>query len=314
MAAESMASGVLLVDKPTDWTSHDVIARLRRHLGTRTVGHAGTLDPFATGLLVVLIGNATRLSQWLVGHRKRYVVRARFGLLTDTGDRTGTIIKEEPADVTRQAAESAAAAFPRKYAQVPPAFSAKKIAGKAAYDLARAGKNVELKPCDVEISELNITAVSGADLDFVADVSAGTYIRSLVVDFAASMGQIATTQELRRVRCGAFDLRDAATMDAILALPKAAVLQRLVPMADALADGAVLAVSAEEARAFVDGRSVSVAVERIAGAVSPTINTIEPIAVTMNGELLGVARGESDGGGSVVLKVLRVMQRWLATE
>lgn len=307
MATETMASGVLLVDKPTDWTSHDVIARLRKHLGTRAIGHAGTLDPFATGLLVVLIGTATRLSQWLVGHRKRYVVRARFGVLTDSGDRTGTIIKEEAFVVTRDAMERAAAEFPRRYAQVPPAFSAKKIGGRIAYDLAREGKSVELKACEVEISELSVASISGADVELVTEVSAGTYIRSLVVDLAASMGTIATAAELRRTKCGAFDVGEAATMEEILSLPREAVFARLVPMAEALAGEAVWAASAEEAKAFVEGRRVVISRERIVGVAGRAV--VEPIAVVMAGELIGVAKGECVGE-EVVLKALRVMQRW----
>jgi len=221
--------GVLIIDKPVDWTSHDVVARVRRVLGVRCVGHTGTLDPFATGVLVILVGRATRLAQFLAGAEKEYEALVRFGYATDTGDLTGA---------TREAAESyakpcrewsaaeietALASLRGEIEQVPPMYSAKKMAGKKLYELARRGIEVERAAVRVSVHELEALERGGALLhenddgtcDLAARVvcSAGTYIRVLAEVIGARLNTGAHLAALRRTRAGAFRIEDAVTLE-----------------------------------------------------------------------------------------------------
>ncbi|HJR08710.1 MAG TPA: tRNA pseudouridine(55) synthase TruB [Pyrinomonadaceae bacterium] len=230
-------NGVLIIDKPVGWTSHDVVARVRRVLKERRVGHTGTLDPFATGVLVVLVGRATRLAQFFAGAEKEYVATVRFGYATETGDLTGARRELPQAeDVTGDAArarpcaewsraeiESALASLRGEIEQVPPMYSAKKIQGKKLYELARRGVEVERAAVSVTISELEVLEQNGAWLvenedgtcDLVLRVvcSAGTYIRVLAEDLGARLGAGAHLSALRRTRAGAFHIAQAMTLE-----------------------------------------------------------------------------------------------------
>jgi len=221
--------GVLVIDKPAGITSHDVVARLRRILGEKRVGHTGTLDPFATGVLVVLVGRATRLAQFLSGAEKEYEGIIRLGYGTDTGDITGTSVENTKAEtqstqsLNEEAIESALASLRGEIEQTPPMYSAKKIAGQKLYELARRGVEVERKPVRVTISDFEVVAQDGALLTPVRDgsrdlkvrvvCSAGTYIRTLAEDFGQLLGLGAHLAALRRTRAGAFKIGEAVTLD-----------------------------------------------------------------------------------------------------
>jgi tRNA pseudouridine55 synthase len=209
--------GVLLVDKTEGPTSHDVVAVTRRALDTGRVGHTGTLDPFATGLLVLCVGQATKLAQYLTGYEKSYEATARIGARTDTLDRMGTI--ETETDGWRALDEAAIrAAFEDQVGdrqQVPPAYSAKKVGGKKSYELARAGQAVELAPVDVTIHALDVLAIDGPDVRFRMRASTGTYVRAVARDAGEALGVGAHLTSLRRTVVGPYDVADAVGFDAL---------------------------------------------------------------------------------------------------
>ncbi len=207
----------MLIDKPVGWTSHDVVAAVRRQLGTRSVGHAGTLDPFATGLLVVLIGRATRLARFVEAGEKVYQATVRFGIATDTEDATGTpTMTVEPSSwPTRETLAEAAASLEGRQSQRPPAYSAKHVGGTRAYVLARAGEAVDLAPVEVMVHRLELGDWTPPTLALTATVGRGTYIRALARDLGTAVGLPAHCATLRRTAIGPFSVTDAVTPEAI---------------------------------------------------------------------------------------------------
>ena len=216
MATSAADEGVLLVDKPEGMTSHDVVAVARRALGTRRVGHTGTLDPFATGLLVLLIGQATRLQPYVEGEPKEYEATVRFGVETDTGDLTGVAVRTEAPPSDNQVAE-AVARLTGEIEQLPPAYSAKQVAGVRAYAAARRGTPLELAPVRVVVHRLETRRIDGADWQMRVVCSGGTYIRALARDLGALAGSAAHLATLRRTRSGHFDVADAVSIAALRA-------------------------------------------------------------------------------------------------
>jgi tRNA pseudouridine55 synthase len=209
-------SGVLIIDKPVGLTSHDIVARVRRILGLRQVGHFGTLDPFATGVLPVSAGKATRFAQFYLKSRKSYSGTIRFGFSTDTYDSTGQPTSESlPVALDAEILERVFREFTGRLMQTPPPFSAKHVGGVRAYELARQHKPVSLAPVEVEIYALELLAIEGRDVRFAVECSGGTYVRSLAHD----LGQ--------RVRCGAYlaDLRRTAVAE--FKESQAVILERL---------------------------------------------------------------------------------------
>ena len=218
--------GLLLIDKPAGLTSHDVVAEVRRILRVRRVGHTGTLDPFATGLLAVLVGRATRLAQFLSGLEKEYEALIRLGYATDTGDVEGQPLTAVTAGTpawSKDQIEMALDTLRGDIAQVPPMYSAKKQGGRKLYELARKGEEVERKPVRVRINSFEPINPSGEllkdnldgtfDFEVRVECSAGTYIRTLAEDFGKQLGVGAHLAELRRTRVGDFSIADAATLE-----------------------------------------------------------------------------------------------------
>lgn len=207
-------NGLLVIDKPAGITSHDVVSRLRRITGEKSIGHLGTLDPMATGVLPLLLGKFTRLAQWFSTAEKSYSGAIRFGWSTDTYDAEGepTSAQTEPR-LTLEAIRAAAAPFHGELQQMPPPFSAKKIAGTPAYKLARQGKPVELRPATVTIDSFEIHSLAGAEAEFTMRISAGGYVRSVAHELGQALGCGAHLASLRRTRAGAFTLADAHTLD-----------------------------------------------------------------------------------------------------
>lgn len=210
-------TGGLLVDKPAGMTSHDVVRHVRRALGVRAVGHTGTLDPFATGLLVMVVGSATRLARFVEAADKEYDATARLGQETTTDDATG-----EPVGVEhrgpwpdRDAVEAALAGLTGRQPQRPPVFSAKRVAGVRSYARARAGESVQLPPVDVEVHRLDLTEYAPPVVRFRAVVGPGAYLRAIARDLGRALATGGHLAELRRVRVGAFDVRDAMVPERI---------------------------------------------------------------------------------------------------
>jgi tRNA pseudouridine55 synthase len=209
-------NGVLIIDKPAGWTSHDVVNRVRRILGQRSVGHLGTLDPLATGVLPLVTGNLTRLAQFYTASEKTYEGAICFGFATDTYDAEG-----EPASppqtvtLTLEQAQQLAAPFHGVIEQMPPPFSAKKIHGVPAYKLARKHKEVILQPVQVEIKEFELLGVEDSRAHFRARVTSGTYMRSVAHDMGQRLGCGAHLQALRRTQAAEFDIREAHTIEQV---------------------------------------------------------------------------------------------------
>ncbi|MGN7859793.1 tRNA pseudouridine(55) synthase TruB [Microbacterium sp. 22303] len=282
-------SGILLVDKPGGMTSHDVVARTRRVFGTRKVGHAGTLDPMATGLLVIGVEAATRLLTFVVGADKTYHATIRLGQSTSTDDADGEITASaDPERVSAIAADEIAAgiaALTGAISQVPSAVSAIKVDGRRAYDRVRAGEDVVLAARDVVVSRFDVLGDSPADdgmrdLDVVVDCSSGTYIRALARDLGAALGVGAHLTALRRTRVGPFDVADASTLETLAEarpLTAAAAAARILP---------VLAVSAKEAVDLRHGKRLVAQRARLEG---PRAAAIDP-----DGVLIGIVERRGD--------------------
>lgn len=205
-------NGIILIDKPQGWTSHDVVGKLRGILHERRIGHSGTLDPLATGLLVVFIGRATRAAEFAEADRKEYVAGLRLGMNTDTQDITGRIISKETDIPDEPEVRIAIERFRGELEQIPPMYSAVKIGGKKLYELARKGESIERKPRHITIFGLEIT--SRSDNDYILDVvcSKGTYIRTLCHDIGAALGCGGCMSSLRRTKSGVFSVDNAYTI------------------------------------------------------------------------------------------------------
>lgn len=293
--------GILIIDKPEGMTSHDVVARLRRILKIKKIGHTGTLDPFATGVLVMLVGKATRLARFLDRDIKEYDALINFGYETDTGDRTGTrketeAVREQkqitPEDLIRVIAE-----FMGEIKQVPPMYSAKKVDGKKLYEFARKGEEIDRDPIDVTIFKIQISqdrlpaepAPGTWNLRFLIKCSAGTYIRTLAEDIGRELGPRAHLGELRRTGAGRFDLSQAFSLDDLERHDDPASL--LIPMSEAVSDLAEMRLDAERVRRTLDGLPT--------GFVDEAVNDGDAVRmVDENGKLIAI--GTFCSGDNVV--------------
>jgi tRNA pseudouridine55 synthase len=246
--------GLLAVDKPQGWTSHDVVARVRRLVGQRSVGHGGTLDPLATGVLPLGLGQGTRVLEYLTGGRKRYAATLLLGAETDTYDAEGAVTATATwQHVAREALDSALVAFRGPILQRPPAFSAIKRGGQAAYTLARRGQAVELAPRAVTIEDLTVTRFAPPEIDLDVLCSAGTYIRSLAYDLGRALGSAAHLVALRRSAAGGLTLADALPLAAFEAGGRTLIEERLLAPDRALLDRPALILGEPEARGLENG-------------------------------------------------------------
>jgi tRNA pseudouridine55 synthase len=232
-ADENPIDGVLLVDKPAGMTSHDVVARVRRAAGTRRVGHTGTLDPAATGLLILCLGNATRMSEFLIGMDKVYEGTLRLGVITDSYDMDGTVTEERPVPPLSLAEVQAAMdGFTGDILQVPPMVSAVKVGGERLYKKARKGEEVEREPRPVTVAEFLALSMESPEVRFVTRCTRGTYVRSLCHDVGQILGCGAVLSSLRRTAVGPHRVENAITLDALDS--REAVEERLLPMHNVL--------------------------------------------------------------------------------
>ena len=223
-----MANGILIVDKPAGWTSQDVVAKLRGVFHEKRVGHGGTLDPMATGVLPVFFGRATRGVEFFEHADKTYLTALRLGVVTDTQDVTGTVLQENPVIVTQQDILDVLPRFLGVQAQLPPMYSAIKVGGKKLYELARAGKEVERKPRSIEIFSLEPCGREGNDVLLRVHCSKGTYVRTLCHDLGAALGCGGCMASLRREQAGSYTLKDAIPLDALLSRASPETLLRPV--------------------------------------------------------------------------------------
>jgi tRNA pseudouridine55 synthase len=245
--------GILNADKPRGLTSHDVVDRVRSVAGTRRVGHAGTLDPMATGVLLVCVGRATRVAEYLMASPKTYRARVRLGVTTDTYDAEGTVVEERPVDVDRRAVERALDRFRGPVLQVPPMYSALKRGGRRLYNLARQGVTVEREPRPVEIHRLELVEWASPGLVLEVTCSPGTYVRSLAHDLGREVGCGAHLTGLVRLASGDFRLEDAVGIDT---LTRERLPSLLLPLDAALGRYPALHLDEEAAQAVRSGRAV----------------------------------------------------------
>jgi len=201
-----MYNGIVCIDKPEGFTSFDVVAKLRGVYETKKIGHTGTLDPMATGVLCVCVGKSTKAVELLTAHDKTYRTTLLFGKSTDTGDVTGQVIAEEKVKLSDEEIRSAIMSFVGEYEQIPPMYSAKKVGGKKLCDLAREGKVVERKPVSITINDIQIEKIDFPEVTFSVSCSSGTYIRVLCEDIGRKLGVPSTMSYLRRTRLGNFDI------------------------------------------------------------------------------------------------------------
>jgi tRNA pseudouridine55 synthase len=274
-------SGLLLIDKPAGITSHDAVDRVRRHLGVRKVGHAGTLDPPATGLLLVGVGRATRLLRFLGDLPKTYVGTGVLGVETDTLDAAGTAVRESPVSADESRVREAMARFVGDIQQTPPAYSAVKVKGERSYRAARRGESLDIKPRIVHVDRFDLTGFDSPRFDFEVLCSSGTYVRTLVADVGRELGSGAYLARLRRTAIGPFLVKDASPPDdprPLLGLDRA--VEHL----------AAVSLQAEEAEVAVHGCCLGPA--GIAGPYR---------ALAPDGRLIGIYR---DAGTKAVPEVI----------
>lgn len=247
-----MHDGLVVVDKPAGWTSHDVVGKLRKVYGQRKVGHAGTLDPDATGVLLVGLGRATRLLRFLQEQGKAYRGRIKFGIATTTLDAAGDVVDQRPMPVTRDEVTAAMAGFVGDLLQLPPMVSAVKVGGRRLHELARKGEEVERTPRPVHVDAFALEAFTEGpypEAEVLVECGSGTYVRSLAADLGQALGGCAHLMELRRLRVGSFTLDEARSLEEIAADPAGA----LVSLAEAMRDLERVDVDAEIARGVAHG-------------------------------------------------------------
>ena len=244
--------GVLVVDKPAGPTSHDIVDRVRRALGTRRVGHTGTLDPFATGVLPICVGRATRLARFLSGGEKEYLATVRLGFATTTDDLTGEPLGAPVAfEATADELAAALASLVGSFDQLPPAFSARHVAGRRSYELARRGEAVARTATPVTVHALELASRDAETVDLVVRCSPGTYVRAMARDLGERLGTGAHLTALRRTRSGAFDLSQAVAGDDL-----SAAAGHLTPMEGLLLDLPAVTVGEEGRRLVGHGREL----------------------------------------------------------
>lgn len=219
-----MPTGILIVDKPADWTSQDVVSKLRGVFHEKRIGHGGTLDPMATGVLPIFVGRATRAVEFFESAEKEYIAGLRLGMVTDTQDTTGTVLAQAPVTVTREEVAAALSAFLGAQQQLPPMYSAVKIGGQKLYELARKGREVARKPRDIVLHQLELLDGAGEHYTFRVRCSKGTYVRTLCHDLGQKLGCGGCMESLRRTAAGCYTLDQAVPLAEVVAHPDPASL------------------------------------------------------------------------------------------
>jgi tRNA pseudouridine55 synthase len=287
-------SGILVVDKAAGVTSFDAVAVARRQLGLRRVGHAGTLDPPATGVLPLLLGEATKLTPYLMDHDKEYVATVRFGVSTDTHDLSGRVLAEVPVSgLSRERVEDACMAFVGRIRQVPPMFSALHHGGRRLYELAREGVEVDRAPREVTVTSITVEEVAAASATLRIVCGKGTYVRVLASDLGAALGCGGAVERLTRIRVGPFALRAAVGWAELSEAAASALWARVLPIDCALSEWPAARLDAEGARNFRHGQAAELAPPVPGGRLVRVYDDL--------GALLGV--GEAATGGRSVRPV-----------
>ena len=244
--------GIIIINKPANYTSHDIVAKVRKALNIKKVGHTGTLDPLATGVLPILLGNGTKLSQYLINHDKEYIATIKLGVKTDTGDIEGNIIEEKKVEeYSNEQVNNVLNMFIGKQKQLPPMYSAIKVKGKKLYEYALKGEKVELEPRDIEIYNIELIENNNKEIKIKVNCSKGTYIRVLCEDIAKKLGTIGTMKELKRTKVGDFYLENAIELEDLENLEL--VKQKIITPEKIFEALEIIKLSNEELKQFLNG-------------------------------------------------------------
>ncbi len=293
--------GVLIAHKEAGWTSHDVVAKLRKLLGESKVGHAGTLDPSATGVLPILVGRATRIAEYLIDWDKEYRAVLRIGETTDTQDASGQVlIKTDPCRVNEEAIHAVVAKFRGPQRQLPPMYSAVKIGGQPLYKAARAGKTIDRVERSVTIHELEVLKVEGCDVTLRVVCSKGTYVRTLCADIGQALGVGGHLYALERRRVGPLSIDEALTIDQIAShLAMDTLRSRFLSLDQLLSQLPAVVVNAEQAQRVVHGNSISPA------GIGELPALPHPMSVRLKneeGQLLAIGTHDTPGMGLIKIR------------
>jgi tRNA pseudouridine55 synthase len=300
----SPLEGVLIVHKETGWTSHDVVAKVRKLLGVGKVGHAGTLDPSATGVLPVLVGRATRIAEYLVNWDKEYRVVMRLGETTDTQDATGRVlVKVDSCEVNEDALQTVIDRFRGVQQQLPPMYSAVKVGGQPLYKAARVGRTIDRAERSIAIHQLDILAVHGRDVTLRVVCSKGTYVRTLCADIGQALGVGGHLHALERRRVGPLSIEQAVTMEQVSGhLAMGTLRGRFISLDELLFQLPAVVVNAEQARRVLHGAPIfPVGIEQLPSTPSAVSVRLKNEA----GQLLAIGTHDTGYDGSIrIRKVL----------
>ena len=252
-------NGVIVVNKPQNWTSHDCVAVVRRVIGVKRVGHTGTLDPMATGVLPVCVGTAARINEYLDYDTKTYDCVMKLGIITDTLDIWGEVLEERPVpDMDEAVIAETIMGFTGEISQIPPKYSALKVAGKKLYEYARAGQEVGIKPRKINIKHISVNNIDleNKEISFTVECSKGTYIRSLCADIGEKLGCGACMSGLVRTKTGVFTLDDAVDIEAVKKMSREELVSKLFPTDYPLVQFGRVELSANRAKDFVNGKKI----------------------------------------------------------
>ncbi len=244
--------GIILINKNKNCTSHDIVSKVRKALNIKKVGHTGTLDPNATGVLPLLIGDATKLSKYLINHDKEYEVVLKLGIKTDTADSEGKVIEErQVGKLDENLIVTVLKEFLGKQKQTPPMYSAIKVNGKKLYEYARKGESVKIEPREIEIYNIELLNVEGDEISFKVNCSKGTYIRSLCEDIAQKLGTVGYMKELNRTKVGEFCIKDAIDVEKVSNLEK--TREKLISIEQFFKDKPTIEMDEKELEKFLNG-------------------------------------------------------------
>lgn len=256
----SSLNGVIIINKPKGYTSHDIVNIIRKKLNIKKVGHTGTLDPNATGVLPILIGTATKVSKYLVEHDKEYITTIKLGKKTDTGDSDGKTIEEDNSikNISKEQIESVIKGFIGKQKQIPPIYSSIKINGKKLYEYAREGKQIDIKPREIEIYNIKLKEYNNCEITIDVACSKGTYIRTLCEDIAERLGTVGYMKELQRTKVDRFKIENSITLDK---LEDANIEQKIISIEEIFINKMKLDLNNRKLELFLNGVQLSYELE-----------------------------------------------------
>lgn len=258
--------GIIIINKPKGYTSHDVVNKIRKIYNTKKVGHTGTLDPNATGVLPILIGKATKLSEYLMEHDKTYIATIKLGEKRDTGDSEGEVIETKDTKTpSKEAVENVLNSFLGKQLQTPPAYSAIKIQGKKLYEYAREGKQIEIPKREIEIYSINLKNIKDLEIEFMVSCSKGTYIRTLCEDIAMKLETIGYMKELIRTKVDKFSIDEAYTIEE---LEENKENVHIISIEELFAENAKIILNEEKLRLFLNGGRINIGKTNVGGDAS----------------------------------------------